>query len=93
MARNLLRLMSSKIPYSKLIPSDEIYRVFSDRTQNYKAFRFDHVFEEASSQSQIFDQSDITTLIDRVAQGFNATVFVYGQTGSGKTFTMEGYKY
>ena len=55
-----------------------IYRVFSDRTQNYKAFRFDYVFPEASTQGEIFEQSDIATLIDRVAQGFNATVFVYG---------------
>jgi len=32
-------------------------------------------------------------LINKVVDGFHATIFAYGQTGSGKTFTMEGYEY
>jgi hypothetical protein len=51
------------------------------------------VFNEATSQSQVFEQSDVSSLVQRVVQGFHATVFVYGQTGSGKTYTMEGYPY
>ena len=30
-------------------------------------------------------------VVNKVVNGFHATVFAYGQTGSGKTFTMEGY--
>lgn len=30
----------------------------------------------------------VSPLLDKFAQGFNATVFAYGQTGSGKTYTM-----
>ena len=41
----------------------------------------------------MYKNTDIDTLVTRVTQGFNATVFAYGQTGSGKTYTMEGYKY
>ena len=32
-------------------------------------------------------------LLQKVIEGYHATVFAYGQTGSGKTFTMEGYDY
>ena len=31
--------------------------------------------------------------MQRVVQGYNATIFAYGQTGSGKTHTMEGSLY
>ena len=30
----------------------------------------------------------MTTLVDKVVAGFNATILAYGQTGSGKTHTM-----
>ena len=35
----------------------------------------------------------LDSLIKKVIQGLNATIFAYGPTGSGKTFTMEGYHY
>ena len=44
-------------------------------------------------QEDVYERCEIGGLIERVVQGFHATVFVYGQTGSGKTYTMEGYKY
>ena len=40
-------------------------------------------------QSQIFDELQINSLINKVLDGFHATIFAYGQTGSGKTYTME----
>ncbi|CAD8061158.1 unnamed protein product [Paramecium sonneborni] len=55
--------------------------------QNGKLFTFDHVFNEDSSQDQIF-QCCVTNLILRCFDGYNSTVLAYGQTGSGKTYTM-----
>lgn len=30
------------------------------------------------------------TVLGRVLEGYNGTIFAYGQTGSGKTFTVTG---
>lgn len=54
-----------------------------------KEFIFDSVFDEASSQQQIFDYC-ARNLVDGLFLGFNATIFAYGQTGSGKTHSMYG---
>ena len=45
------------------------------------------------SQQELFSRTKIPELLQKLVQGFNATIFAYGQTGSGKTFTMEGYDY
>ena len=52
-------------------------------------FHFDDVFAPESSNLDIY-QKTCKPLIDKLMQGFNATVFAYGITGSGKTFTMTG---
>uniref|UniRef100_A0A060TD55 Kinesin-like protein n=1 Tax=Blastobotrys adeninivorans TaxID=409370 RepID=A0A060TD55_BLAAD len=51
-------------------------------------FEYDAVFDSVSNQ-QIFDSS-VSDLVDKVVQGYNATVFAYGMTGSGKTYSMQG---
>ncbi|CAK75209.1 unnamed protein product (macronuclear) [Paramecium tetraurelia] len=55
--------------------------------QNGKSFSFDQVFNQDSSQDQIF-QCCVTNLILRCFEGYNSTILAYGQTGSGKTYTM-----
>uniref|UniRef100_A0A8C4NEM0 Kinesin family member 21A n=1 Tax=Eptatretus burgeri TaxID=7764 RepID=A0A8C4NEM0_EPTBU len=52
-----------------------------------KAFTFDHVFDIARTQSDVYDAC-VKPLIEGCFEGYNATVFAYGQTGSGKTYTM-----
>ncbi|XP_053283350.1 kinesin-like protein KIF18A [Pleuronectes platessa] len=52
-------------------------------------FVFDHVFDENSTQDDIF-QSTTKGILDGVMNGFNCTVFAYGATGAGKTHTMLG---
>ena len=52
-----------------------------------KAFQYDHVFGPEAQQSDLYEACG-KPLVDRVFQGYNATMFAYGQTGSGKTFTM-----
>ena len=52
-----------------------------------KAFTFDAVFSNSTSQGQIYSEC-VGKLVSSCFDGFNATVLAYGQTGSGKTFTM-----
>jgi len=52
-----------------------------------KPFRFDKIFDENSSQEQVY-HSLIRPMVDKVLCDYNASVFAYGQTGTGKTFTM-----
>lgn len=40
-----------------------------------------------------FTKPKIHNIINKVIDGFNATIFAYGQTSTGKTYTMEGYQY
>ena len=52
-------------------------------------FIFDRVFDEKSSNQDIFNHTT-KTIIDGVLDGYNCTVFAYGATGAGKTHTMLG---
>ena len=54
-----------------------------------KRFTFDAVFDEQSTQREVYDETAFS-LIENVMAGYNGTIFAYGQTGCGKTYTMEG---
>lgn len=58
-----------------------------------RVYRFDKVLRQSVTQDEVFQESYIPFMIQKVIDGFHSTVFAYGQTGSGKTYTMEGYKY
>ncbi|OQS02395.1 Kinesin motor domain containing protein [Thraustotheca clavata] len=58
-----------------------------------KEFQFDSTFDSTTTQTDIYEQTGIASMVANVLEGFHATIFAYGQTGSGKTFTMEGYEY
>ncbi|CDW88014.1 kinesin motor domain containing protein [Stylonychia lemnae] len=72
-----------------------------DDRDTIKSFRFDEVFDENSTQQQIYDEVAFS-LVESVSEGYNGiqfrihnifklgTVFAYGQTGCGKTHTMIG---
>lgn len=53
------------------------------------SFEFDFVFDEASSNAEIYEQC-CQSLLDNVRKGGGAVVFAFGQTGSGKTYSMLG---
>ena len=53
-------------------------------------FKYDFVFDENISQSQIYKYTS-SNLIKQVMEGYNATIFAYGATGTGKTYTMLGF--
>lgn len=52
-------------------------------------FVFDRLFDENSSQDDIFTNTT-KPLLSSVLDGFNSTVFAYGATGCGKTHTISG---
>ena len=52
-----------------------------------KAFTYDHVFGQNSSQCDLYENV-VVPLLDGFFNGYNATVLAYGQTGSGKTYSM-----
>ncbi|CAE8592400.1 unnamed protein product [Polarella glacialis] len=61
-----------------------------DVKQPAKNFNFDAIFDEHSTQEDVF--ADCRALVGSCVDGFNVTVFAYGQTGAGKTHTMYGSK-
>ncbi|ORX89806.1 kinesin-domain-containing protein, partial [Basidiobolus meristosporus CBS 931.73] len=52
-------------------------------------FDFDEVFDEDSSNVQIY-RAVGKPLVEKLFEGGNSTLFAYGQTGSGKTHTIFG---
>uniref|UniRef100_A0A8C4VIB8 Kinesin-like protein n=1 Tax=Gopherus evgoodei TaxID=1825980 RepID=A0A8C4VIB8_9SAUR len=52
-------------------------------------FVFDAVFDENSSQLEVFEHTT-KTVLDGFLNGYNCTVLAYGATGAGKTYTMLG---
>ncbi|EQC26091.1 hypothetical protein SDRG_16043 [Saprolegnia diclina VS20] len=55
-----------------------------------RSFQFDVCASEEVAQSEFFELSGVTALLDSALEGYLATVFAYGQTGSGKTYSMSG---
>lgn len=62
-----------------------------NRTAKPKKYVYDHVFDDTSSQDEVY-HTTTAHLVKDVLDGFNAAVFAYGATGSGKTHTMLGSK-
>ena len=58
-------------------------------TNEKKSFTFDFVYDDSSTQQQVYDDSAFS-LVESVLEGYNGTMFAYGQTGCGKTHTMVG---
>lgn len=52
-------------------------------------FHFDHVFAPDINNHQVYEMTT-RHMVEKLFDGFNATVFAYGMTGSGKTYTMSG---
>ncbi|XP_008291319.1 kinesin-like protein KIF18A isoform X2 [Stegastes partitus] len=64
-------------------------RNINKRANKDLKFVFDQVFDENSTQVDIFENTT-KGVLDGVMNGFNCTVFAYGATGAGKTHTMLG---
>ncbi|TGZ68900.1 hypothetical protein CRM22_004014 [Opisthorchis felineus] len=70
-------------------PTDEGDGGLRSKRNRNREYTFDHAFDETSTQEEVFRLTTFS-LIEHVANGFNATVFASGSTGSGKTHTMVG---
>ncbi|RUS78390.1 hypothetical protein EGW08_013838 [Elysia chlorotica] len=71
-----------------VVPRELASGFINNKKENY-SFRFDKVFDQKTSQDEVFD-AVAKPVIDNAIQGYNGTIFAYGQTGSGKTFTITG---
>ncbi|NXA10885.1 KI18A protein, partial [Sapayoa aenigma] len=65
------------------------HRDISKRQRKDLKFIFDAIFDEDSSQLEVFEHTT-KSLIDGLLNGYNCTVLAYGATGAGKTHTMLG---
>uniref|UniRef100_A0A8D0DGG1 Kinesin-like protein n=1 Tax=Salvator merianae TaxID=96440 RepID=A0A8D0DGG1_SALMN len=65
------------------------YRDLTKRQNKDLKFVFDSIFDENSSQLEVFEETT-KTVLDGFLNGFNCTVLAYGATGAGKTHTMLG---
>ncbi|NWH81566.1 KI18A protein, partial [Piaya cayana] len=65
------------------------YRDINKRQKKDLKFVFDAIFDENSSQLEVFENTT-KTVIDGFFNGYNCTVLAYGATGAGKTHTMLG---
>lgn len=54
------------------------------------SYRFDGAIGPNVSTQELFAQAGVQDILDRVLDGFHATIFAYGQTGAGKTHTLLG---
>eukprot|EP00532_Pseudo-nitzschia_australis_P007565 CAMPEP_0168174264 /NCGR_PEP_ID=MMETSP0139_2-20121125/6394_1 /TAXON_ID=44445 /ORGANISM="Pseudo-nitzschia australis, Strain 10249 10 AB" /LENGTH=942 /DNA_ID=CAMNT_0008092369 /DNA_START=155 /DNA_END=2983 /DNA_ORIENTATION=- len=63
--------------------------VDSPRLGEHK-FSFDQVFDEFSTQDEVYQDSVSVIPSKLVLQGINSTILAYGQSGSGKTHTLLG---
>lgn len=66
---------------------------FKEKLDVQKGFKFDTIIDPYDSQADVFHRTKTHNIINKVIDGFNATIFAYGQTSMGKTYTMEGYQY
>ena len=64
-------------------------RPFLSKKHKDLRFAFDRVFDETSTQKEVFENTT-KTIIDGLLDGINCSVFAYGATGAGKTHTMLG---
>ena len=64
-------------------------QIMIENEDRMNKFAFDWVFQEDSTQDQVFDRGAKAQVAD-IFKGFNGTIFAYGQTGAGKTWSMMG---
>uniref|UniRef100_A0A4X2JVS3 Kinesin-like protein n=1 Tax=Vombatus ursinus TaxID=29139 RepID=A0A4X2JVS3_VOMUR len=66
-----------------------VNRDITKRKRKDLKFVFDAVFDETSTQCQVFEHTT-KPVLNNFLNGYNCTVLAYGATGAGKTHTMLG---
>ena len=62
--------------------------LINEGNKNPKMFEFDYVFDEHSTQEDIYEE--VSLLIQSMIHGNNICIMSYGQTCTGKTYTIQG---
>ena len=77
------------LPRFERVEAGRFRRPVLTRKRKDLRFAFDCVFDENSSQMEVFENTT-KIVLDGVLDGINCSVFAYGATGAGKTYTMLG---
>ncbi|KAG6334382.1 hypothetical protein ID866_4703 [Astraeus odoratus] len=94
--REIVQIIDDRILTFDPVEQDKA-RAFMERgfvppgTKRYKdkRFMFDRVFNSEARQDEVYSTT-AKPLLNRLLDGYNATVFAYGATGCGKTHTISG---
>ena len=77
------------LPRFERVEAGRFRRPMLTRKRKDLRFAFDCVFDENSTQMQVFENTT-KAVLDGILDGINCSVFAYGATGAGKTYTMLG---
>ena len=77
------------LPRFERVEAGRFRRPMLTRKRKDLRFAFDCVFDENSSQMEVFENTT-KAVLDGILDGINCSVFAYGATGAGKTYTMLG---
>lgn len=86
--RPVITVLDDDAYYSKRSTVEAVDVTSGLATYEGKQFKFSHVFDESSTQAEVFEAHRIPVL--NVLKGFDATIMAYGSTGAGKTHTCQG---
>ncbi|XP_017762642.1 PREDICTED: kinesin-like protein KIF6 [Eufriesea mexicana] len=75
--------------YLILVSRNQKSKEYPDNRPESWNFSFFQIFEESSTQDDVFDNV-ARPVLESALDGYNGTVFAYGQTASGKTHTITG---
>ncbi|CAD2218367.1 Microtubule binding/Kinesin motor domain containing protein, putative [Angomonas deanei] len=78
-------LRESKVAWDSLSSTS-----LREKSNSDAIFTFDEVFPTDCTTEELYQRRIQKSVVRRVSQGYNGTIFAYGQTGSGKSFTMLG---
>jgi kinesin family protein 18/19 len=87
--RDILRVVDGKVV---VVLDPDLSKEYLDRVQNRskeKKYAFDVAFGPESTNEDVYNAT-VSSMVEGVVRGLNATIFAYGATGSGKTHTMAG---
>ncbi len=73
----------------KVIGKNSITILDLQNNKQERRFTFDRVFTEQENQKEVYEITSFS-IVEKVFEGYNGTIFAYGQTGCGKTHTMIG---
>mmetsp|Transcript_27008 Transcript_27008/g.62366 ORF Transcript_27008/g.62366 Transcript_27008/m.62366 type:complete len:887 (-) Transcript_27008:95-2755(-) len=82
-----VRVLGRKV-VCKVSPPSALASGHREQRQRRVECEFQQVLDMMSTQEDMWQVARPT--VDKVLEGFNATIFTYGMTGSGKTYTMLG---